>query len=349
LSNLKNIVLVVSPNEQIIYINPFGKEILVKDSAGEGLSVRSIFDSVSHYNAFAAEALAPSLQGNLVKDHATVFKTHSGEKIDVLLSAQLITNNKQVQGLLVVANDVTELSKTLRDLEKSNKELEQFAYVASHDLQEPLRKMSAYLHLLEAQFKDKIDEKAMAYIQIAVKSGSQMRSLIQDLLEYSNIAANNENNGSTDMNEVVEKVTKTLGMQIEELGAQIVSEGLPVLHQVNATQMEQLVQNLLSNGLKYHSDKKPHIKIYAEDSGEYWQFAIEDNGIGIGPQYREKVFVVFQRLHSKGQYPGTGIGLSICKKIIEQHGGRIWIDSNEHGGSTFFFTIPKNLPRVSLA
>lgn len=330
-------------------MNPYGQEILAKERTGEEeLRLNSIFASLSYYNAFAAEALAPSLDGTPVTDYPTVFKTRSGKKIDVLLSGELITNNKQVQGLLLVANDVTELSKTLRDLEKSNKELEQFAYVAAHDLQEPLRKMTTYLQLLEINYKDKIDEKAMTYINIAVNSGSQMRKLIQDLLEYSNIAANNENPVSTDMNEVVEKVTKTLALQIEESGAQIVSNHLPTLHQTNATQMEQLMQNLLSNALKYRSDKKAHIKINADDLGEYWQFTIEDNGIGIDPEYREKVFVVFRRLHGKGQYPGTGIGLSICKKIIEQHGGRIWIDSNEQGGCTFFFTIPKYPKRQDL-
>jgi light-regulated signal transduction histidine kinase (bacteriophytochrome) len=231
----------------------------------------------------------------------------------------------------------------LRDLEKSNKELEQFAYVASHDLQEPLRKMSTYLHLLEMEYKDKMDEKGTTYVNVAVKAGSQMRDLIQDLLEYSNIAAINENLGSTDMNQVVEKVTKTLALQIEESGAKIVSTHLPLLHQTNTSQMQQLMQNLLSNALKYRSDKKAHIKIYVEDLSEHWRFAIQDNGIGIQPECREKVFAVFQRLHSRSQYPGTGIGLSICKKIIEQYGGRIWVDSNAEGGCTFFFTIPKHL------
>lgn len=349
LANLKNIVLVVSPNQQIIYINPYGQEILAKERTdGEEFSISSIFASLSYYNAFATEALAPSLDGTRITDYVTVFKTRSGKKIDILLSAELITNNKQVQGLLLVANDVTELSGTLRDLEKSNKELEQFAHVASHDLQEPLRKMTTYLHRLEIEYKDKIDEKAMKYIRIAVNSGNQMRNLIHDILEYSNIAANNENSGSTDMNEVMEKVIKTLALQLEESRAQIVSNRLPVLQKTNATQMQQLLQNLLSNGLKYRSDKKPYIKIYAEDLGEYWRFAVEDNGIGIHPEYREKVFVVFQRLHSKSQYPGTGIGLSICKKIIEQHGGRIWVDSNVEGGCTFFFTIPKYPGREDL-
>ena len=325
-------------------MNPYARKIFVTEKPDdEGTGIDTIFPSRAHYDAFAAEAFAPSLKVKPIRNYATVFQTPLGEKIDVLLSAELITSNKQVQGLLLVANDVTELSRTLRDLETSNKELERFAYVASHDLQEPLRKVSYFLQLLEIKYKDKIDETANTYINAAVNCAGQMRRLIQDLLEYSYIAANKENLGTAHMNDVVEKVTKTLALQIEESDAQIASGLLPVLHRTDETQMQQVMQNLVSNALKYRSDKRPYIKIYADDEGEYWRFAVKDNGIGIDSQYREKVFAVFQRLHSKNQYPGTGVGLSICKKIVEQHGGRIWIDSNPECGCTFFFTIPKYL------
>lgn len=350
LASLKNIVLVVSPKQQIMYMNPYAREILGKENAqGEEISIDTIFPSRSYYNAFVAEALEPSLERRQIRNYTTVFQTLSGKKIDVLLSAELITSNKQVQGLLLVANDVTELSKTLRDLEASNKELERFAYVASHDLQEPLRKMSYFLQLLELKYKDKIDEAASTYINAAVNNAGLMRRLIQDLLEYSYIPANKENVGSADMNDIVEKVNQTLALQIEESGARIAADPLPVLHRTDETQMHQLMQNLVSNALKYRSNHRPHIKVYAEDEGDYWRFAVKDNGIGIDAQYQERVFAVFQRLHNKSEYPGTGVGLSICKKIVEQHGGRIWIESNQEGGCTFFFTIPQITTHLKFA
>lgn len=341
-TSLKNIVLVVSPSQQIIYMNPYGQGLLAKNATSEEeLSLKSIFASVLNYNAFVEGVFAISMKGTPIKDYTTALQTGSGKKIDVLLSAEPIISNKQLQGLLLVANDVTELSQTLRNLEKSNKELEQFAYVASHDLQEPLRKMTTHLQLLETEYKHALDEQAMTYINLAVKSTSEMRSQIQDLLEYASITPGNEDVSSTDMNEVVAKVCKTLALQIEESGAQITCNPLPVLHQVNAGQMQQLFQNLISNALKYRSPNNAYIEINAEDLDEYWRFSVRDNGIGIAPEYREKVFVIFQRLHRKGVYPGTGIGLSICKKIVEQNAGKIWIDSNAEGGCTFFFTISK--------
>jgi|GEM_PF-1407990 len=342
LTSLKHIVLVVSPKQQVIYMNPYAKDIFLGEKDDEdGFCLKKVFPEESYFHAFVAEAFKPSMHGQAIRNFATVFQTPWGEKIDVLLTTELITSNNQVQGLLLVANDVTELSRTLRDLEKSNKELERFAYVASHDLQEPLRKVSNYLQLLETKYKDKLDVAATSYINIAVKCSGEMRRLIQDLLEYSHIEATKENLGITHMNDVMEKVMKTLALQIEESGAQISFSQLPVLAHADEMQMHQLMQNLIGNALKYRSDEKPHINVYAEDEGDHWRFAVRDNGIGIDPQYRERVFVVFQRLHSKSQYPGTGVGLSICKKIVEQHNGRIWVDSNPDGGCTFFFTIPK--------
>jgi PAS domain S-box-containing protein len=343
LANLRNLVMVISPEKEIIYMNPYAEEILAKEKIEEeDASIQTIFASPAHYETFVAEAFTPSLNGTPVTDYATVFCTASGKKIDVLLSVQIVTNNRQVQGLLAVATDVTELSKTLRELEKTNKELERFAFVASHDLQEPLRKISTYLRLLETKYKNEVDEKAKSYISVAVNAGSQMRSLISDLLEYSDIATNTENTGTADMNEVVAKVTTRLALQIEESGAKVETQQLPVLQKANQSQMEQLIQNLLSNALKYRrGENSAQIKIGATELEDRWQFSIKDNGIGIDPEYREQVFVVFQKLHSKGKYAGTGIGLSICKKIVEQHNGKIWIESNEQGGCTFFFTIQK--------
>ncbi|MBD0331246.1 MAG: PAS domain-containing protein [Chitinophagaceae bacterium] len=346
LDHLKNIVFVVSPKQQIIYMNPYAHRIFGIDKRDdEVINIDTIFPSRSQFEAFAADVFKVTFIGGAVRNYTTAFQTRSGQKIDVLLSAELITSNKQIQGLLLVANDITELLKTINELEISNNELERFAHVASHDLQEPLRKVSNFLQLLEAKYKDKIDETANAYINSAVNGARQMRKLIQDLLEYSHVTAAKDHLEPTDMNEVVEKVMKTLEWQIEEAQADVEFDELPVLH-ANKTQMIQLMQNLVSNALKYRSEKNPQVKLHVYDKGDYWQFSVNDNGIGIDPKFREHVFVIFQRLHNKNEYPGSGVGLSICKKIVEQHGGRIWVESQPGQGSTFYFTISKSQPKV---
>ncbi|HEX8332916.1 MAG TPA: ATP-binding protein, partial [Segetibacter sp.] len=343
LANLRNIVFVVSPKQQIIYMNPFAQQLFLgKKRDDEEIDVSIIFPDPSYYNSFTSEVFDNSLNGAPVTSYTTVFKTSAGKQIDVLLSAELIKNNKQVQGLLLVASDITELLKTLRQLELSNNELERFAYVASHDLQEPLRKVSLFLQMLEVKYKDKIDETADTYIHSAVSSAKQMRQLIRDLLEYSHIGATGVDVEPVNMYDVVDTVMKMLEKEIETSGAIIEFNQLPVLQNSIKTQMVQLIQNLLSNALKYHSDKKPHIQISAWEEGNFWRFAVKDNGIGIEREYHEKVFVIFRRLHNKNEYPGTGVGLSICKKIVEQHGGRIWIESQPGEGTTFNFTISKS-------
>jgi two-component system CheB/CheR fusion protein len=230
----------------------------------------------------------------------------------------------------------------VKNLELSNKELERFAYVASHDLQEPLRKVSLFLQMLESKYKSKIDETADNYILSAVNSAKQMRQLIRDLLEYSHLGATKGGGEMVDMNDVASEVINSLETEIKDLNASVVFDELPVLRSSLKTQMVQLLQNLISNSLKYHSDSPPKIHITAKDDGKYWLFSVSDNGIGIDPEFHEKVFVIFRRLHNKSEYAGTGVGLSICKKIVEHHGGRIWINSRRGEGSTFNFTIPKS-------
>jgi PAS domain S-box-containing protein len=349
LANLKNIVFVISPKKQIIYMNPFAQQLFLGNRRNdEVVDIEVIFPDRAYYHSFASEVFEQALNGEPVTNYTTAFNTSTGKQIEVLLSAELIQNNKQIQGLLLVANDITELSKTVRELELSNNELERFAYVASHDLQEPLRKVSLFLQLLEARYKDKIDETADAYIHSAVSSAKQMRQLIRDLLEYSHIGATNVDVEAVNMNEVLDTVTKMLDKEIQETGAIIQYNTLPVLQNSIKTQMVQLIQNLLSNALKYRSDKNPQINISASEEGNFWRFAVADNGIGIDPEFHEKVFVIFRRLHNRKQYPGTGVGLSICKKIVEQHGGRITIDSKAGEGATFNFTISKS-PNAKLS
>lgn len=234
-----------------------------------------------------------------------------------------------------------ELAKRALDLNNSNRELERFAYVASHDLQEPLRMVSSFLSLLEKKYQEQLDEVGTRYIHFAVDGAERMKRLIYDLLEYSRVSTNKETVGNTDMNEIVNEIRQTFVVTINELNAVIENDPLPVLHNTRRTLMFQLMQNLIGNALKYHSDHPPVIHIAVEEEAEHWLFAVKDNGIGIKPIFAEKIFVIFQRLHNRDQYSGTGIGLSICKKIVEIHGGRIWVESDLGQGATFWFTIKK--------
>ncbi len=245
----------------------------------------------------------------------------------------------------ITLEDITEtikaqklLNETLIELKRSNSELEQFAYVASHDLQEPLRMVASFTQLLEKQYKDKLDETASEYINYAVDGAKRMQVLINDLLAYSRVTANHENFIEVDCEELIEEVILNLEIVIDEKKVIITRDPLPIISS-DRLQMLQLFQNLIGNAIKYN-DKKPHIHLSAEKDDDNWIFGVSDNGIGIDPEHYELVFQVFKRLHGKEEYAGTGIGLAICQKIVERHGGRIWIESELGKGSTFYFTIP---------
>jgi light-regulated signal transduction histidine kinase (bacteriophytochrome) len=200
------------------------------------------------------------------------------------------------------------------------------------------------LELLEKKYKEQLDETARTYISFATNGAAQMKKLILDLLEYSRVGTIKEDSSDTDMNEVMHTVLEILKHKIREAGAEVEVEKLPVLSNTSKTQMLQLMQNLLSNALKYHGDEKPRVKICATEEEGKWLFSVKDNGIGIDPKFQEKVFIIFQRLHNKKEYSGTGIGLSICKKIVERHGGKIWVESQSGQGSTFYFSISSSKP-----
>ena len=224
------------------------------------------------------------------------------------------------------------------ELARSNEDLRHFAYVASHDLQEPLRVVTGYLQLLERRYKDKLDADADKYIKFAVEGAAYMEQLINDLLAYSRVSSAPQPFRRTDMQAVLGKVLAILQHAIKESGAAITSEPLPTVT-ADETQMTQLLQNLIVNAMKFRSERRPEIHVSARREGGRWTFAVRDNGIGIDRQYWDQIFVIFQRLHTREKYKGTGIGLAICKKIVERHGGRIWVDSTPGEGSTFYFTI----------
>ena len=234
-----------------------------------------------------------------------------------------------------------EITRQAKKLEISNRELEQFAYVASHDLQEPLRKVVSFTQLLKDRYQGKIDEKADRWIGFIVDGAFRMQNLIQDLLLYSRVETQGKEFELTDFTEVCRKAVANLDAALSELGGSVVTVDLPTLP-ADSSQMVRLFQNLLGNAIKYRGDQQPIIEVGAKPENGSWVFAVRDNGIGIDPKNSKRIFDMFQRLHSRDEYSGTGIGLAVCKKIVERHGGTIRVISQVGMGSTFEFTIPKN-------
>jgi signal transduction histidine kinase len=240
-----------------------------------------------------------------------------------------------------------DLARKVDELARSNADLEQFAYVASHDLQEPLRMVTAYTQLLAERYKGKLDENADTFIGYASEGALRMQVLIQDLLAFSRVGRNGHTRISIDCNAVMDEVLQTLAAAIHESGALITHGKLPAVW-ADRTQMAQVFQNLIGNAIKFRGKEAPVISVQAEELDNQWLFRVNDNGIGIAPEYAENIFVVFQRLHARTEYPGNGIGLAICKKIIERYGGRIWVESQADSGSTFKFTLPVEGPDPKL-
>lgn len=231
------------------------------------------------------------------------------------------------------------LKRQARELERSNAELEQFAYAASHDLQEPLRMVSSYCQLLGKRYKGKLDEDADEFIKYITDGAGRMRQLIEDLLAFSRVGTRGQTFQSVDLSAVVEKAVRNLEGAIHESGAEIETEPMPFVIG-DSTQLSQLFQNLIGNAIKFRGPATPRVKVSAQRNGKGWELAVADNGIGIDPEFTGKIFGVFKRLHSHEEYSGTGIGLAICKKVVERHGGRIQVESQPGQGSTFRFTLP---------
>jgi PAS domain S-box-containing protein len=232
------------------------------------------------------------------------------------------------------------LKTLINSLARSNKELERFAYIASHDLQEPLRMISSYTQLLAKKYKDKLDAEANEFIYFAVDGAMRMQQLITDLLSYSRIVTKGKSFSPTQMDTVLSQAIQNLLVSIKESNAVITHAPLPTI-QGDSIQLMQVFQNLISNAIKFHQGLNPIIHISVTSKPTEWLFSIQDNGIGIASEFHEKIFLIFHRLHSKKEYEGTGVGLAICKKIIERHGGKIWVESKLEEGSKFCFSLPK--------
>ncbi len=288
-------------------------------------------------------------QGEKIQRYETLRLRKDGTTINIAVTiSPVFDSTGKFEAISAISRDITERKKAekilklkLEELRRSNEELEQFAYVSSHDLQEPLRMISSYLQLLQRRYQGKIDDKADKYIYYAVDGAARMQVLINDLLEFSRVTSRAEEPKTTDSELILNQVLSNLELFIKENKATVSHDTLPEVV-VDNTQLAQVFQNMIANGIKFHGEGAPKIQISAEKKANEWVFSVQDNGIGIDPRYSEKIFEVFKRLHKKEEYPGTGIGLAVCKKIVERHGGRIWVESKLGEGSTFYFTLPIN-------
>lgn len=285
-----------------------------------------------------------------------VYRPSSMDRVWLLVNAEPLFNERgEVKEVICSFSDITErkaveekltwLYQSLEirafELATSNADLERFLYIATHDLQEPLRLVSSFTQLLKKKYERQLDPQATEYINYAVEGATRMKKLILDLLEYSKFSTSNKEFSDTDMNVVLENVCKLFSNELENCGAQLLIPDLPVIT-ANGSMMTQLFENFISNALKYRSAKKPVIKIECKEDGDNFLFSISDNGVGIAPEYSDKIFALFKRLHRNNEIEGgTGVGLAICKKIVELHRGNIWVVSEQGKGSKFYFTVAR--------
>ncbi|KQC08168.1 MAG: hypothetical protein APR62_05335 [Smithella sp. SDB] len=296
-----------------------------------------------------------------VEQFTETFQHHATDMQDQVLETQVITKDSTIKDVEIKASiinlggrkviqgafrDITDrkiaqekLKFAMEELARSNAELQQFAYVASHDLQEPLRMVASFSELLGKRYKDKLGKDADEFIGFIVDGASRMQRLINDLLIYSRVGTRGKPFQPTDFSSILGQALVNLGPSIEENEAIIINDDLPVLL-ADEVQILQLFQNLISNAIKFRSAERPVINITTRQESDKWIFSVRDNGIGIASEYHDRIFVIFQRLHAREEYPGTGIGLSICKRIVERHGGNIWVKSEPGKGAEIFFTIP---------
>lgn len=344
-------VVSVNAEQRIITFNRGAEQIFgysADEALGEHLDllIPEIYRKAhrAHVEAFGA---GPEVARRMGERGQIVGRRKSGE----VFQADASISKLEVAGRRIytaVLRDVTERVRAEQELARSNAELEQFAYVASHDLQEPLRMIASYTQLLERRYSDRLDDDAREFIAFAVDGVKRMQALINDLLTFSRVGTRGLPFEETDTGTLVDRVLRSLAPNIEESGALVERGELPVV-MADGGQLSQVFQNLIVNALKFRrKEEGPYVRISAQRGSGEWVFSVADNGIGILPEYRDRIFVLFQRLHSRAEYPGTGIGLAICKKVVERHGGEIWFESEPGEGTTFHFSIPDH-PAAAMA
>ena len=350
LNNIPTDIAVFSPDHSYIFLNKYAiqndeiRNWMINKNDFDYARMKGIDDTMAkkRWDIFE-EAVGQKKTIKWIDEH----KKPDGSVNYIMRNLYPYFENDTLKFVIGYGLDITErklieiqLSEALESIKKTNDELEQFAYVASHDLQEPLRMVTSFLSQLEKKYGESLDEKAKEYIYYAVDGAKRMRHIILDLLEYSRAGKSVEKLKEVDINEVIHEIEILHSRQISELKAQIIKTNLPVIN-THKTPIRQVFQNLISNGLKYHKTGiSPEITITCYPEQSNWHFVVSDNGIGIEQAYHDKIFVIFQRLHSKEEYSGTGIGLAITKKIIESIGGSIWLKSEKNIGCEFHFTVP---------
>jgi PAS domain S-box-containing protein len=350
--NLYNRSLLEASLDPLVTISPHGK-ITDVNTAAEQITgsfkeelIGSDFSDYFVEPQKANEGYQQVFYNGFVKDYPLTIRHKTGKQTDVLYNATTYKNEKgEIQGVFAAARDVTELkrkeeelSRLNEDLNRSNQELEQFAYVASHDLQEPLRMIASFTQLLEKRYKDQLDDDAREFIHYAVDGANRMQRLINDLLDYSRVTTRGKPLVKVDLSAVLGMALSNLHTRIQETSALIVKNNLPVV-KGDETQLMRVFQNLIDNAIKFRGKETPKINITSIVENNRAIISIQDNGIGIDLKYKERIFIIFQRLHSIADYPGTGIGLAVCKRTIERHGGKIWFDSEPGKGTTFKFSL----------
>ncbi|MGA9458497.1 MAG: ATP-binding protein [Desulfobaccales bacterium] len=356
--------LIEASLDPLVTISPEGKITDVNQATEEATGIdraRLVGTDFSDYftePAKAREGYRQVFSQGLVVDYPLTLRHASGRLLEVLYNAAIYRNEAgEVQGVFAAARDITErkraeqelarlneeleqrVQERTAELERSNRDLEDFAYISSHDLQEPLRKIANFSEMLARQYQGQLDEHGVRYFGYVTDGAKRMQDLINDLLNYSRVGRAEIPLTPASLEDILKGTLNDLHTVIKDSRAEISHEPLPAL-QVNPHQLGQLLQNLLTNAIKFHGGQPPRIHLAARQEDSEWVFSVRDYGIGFEPQYADGIFKVFKRLHSKEEYPGTGIGLAVCKKIVERHGGRIWAEAEPGRGATFYFTIP---------
>jgi len=358
--NHQNELVLNAAGEGLFGLNTSGNHTFVNPAAARmlGYEVHELLGKHSHsiwhykkadgspYPVEECPIYAAYKDGKVHHGSDEVFWRKEGTWFPADYTSTPIIEDGKIVGAVVTFKDITvqkrseeELKKLSAELARSNSDLQQFAYTASHDLQEPLRVVAGFINLLAKRYKGKFDEKADEFIEYAIEGTKRMQVLIKDLLDYSQLETKSESFEISDSLSALDKAVFNLRAAIEESGAIVTHDTLPSI-MADSSQLIRLFQNLVGNAIKFRGEETPKIHISAEQKKGGWVFSVKDNGIGIAPQFADRIFLSFQRLHSRAEYPGTGIGLATCKRIVERHGGRIWVDSMPGNGSTFYFTIP---------
>jgi PAS domain S-box-containing protein len=346
-------IIMVDAQLNVTRISRHGEELLGETRMAAIAKEEDAQQGVFHADGttpmvFADQPLARAVRGGeVINGTEMVLVNDGGERLPLLCSAGPIRNAAgDVVGGIAAWRDITDYKKAEEALRRSNRELEQFASVASHDLQEPLRAIVGFLQLLQSKYADRIDEQGRNYIERTVKAGHRMQLMIRQLLDLSRVSTKGSHFTSTDLNRIVQIVREDLQAILREKNAEIICAELPRLD-VDAGQLQRLFQNLILNGLKYNRSARPVIEITNTVQGNFRRFSFRDNGIGISPEFHQRIFMIFQRLHTGGEFAGNGMGLALCKKIVERHGGTIWVESQPKEGSIFYFTLPAQVERCN--